>query len=164
MITAEDLDSEQAYRRDVHCRHLRHFHGWGVVEGLEVAAVVDAEGRPVPFELSIGAGYAVAPNGDEIVVDSPQRVDVRALGVRSGRTQLTVRYAVELVDPTPNPSAEGLSFLGRLDGWEFVLGDPVVDEERLALASIEISVPGLIEVVRLGPRRIGAQRLGHGRS
>jgi hypothetical protein len=62
LLGEADLAQEQLYLREKARRHNRMLHGWGVVSGLRVR-----EG-PGTEEITVEPGYALDPNGDEIVV------------------------------------------------------------------------------------------------
>lgn len=70
-FTAADLRLEQKYNEQRIRRHLRMVHGWGVVCGLTV--VPAGEG----WWLFICPGYGIGPCGDEIVVLSRYRFNLR---------------------------------------------------------------------------------------
>jgi uncharacterized repeat protein (TIGR01451 family) len=65
LITADDMLTEQQYFRQKLRRHNRFLHGWGVVCGLEV---LTAASDTYPWQVIVGAGYALGPYGDEIYV------------------------------------------------------------------------------------------------
>jgi hypothetical protein len=65
LLTAHDLNAEQAYLRQRDRRHNRFLHGWGVVCGLSVEPAADATH---PWQVRVRPGYAVGPQGDEISV------------------------------------------------------------------------------------------------
>ena len=73
MLTADDMRVEQEYFREKLKRHNRYLHGWGVVCGLAVEWTDDLKN----WTVRICPGYAVAPQGDEIVVDDCVDVDLK---------------------------------------------------------------------------------------
>lgn len=73
LITADDMRAEQEYFRQKLRMHNRFLHGWGVVCGLEVTP---AATRDQPWLVSIGPGYALSPQGDEIYVPNSVELDL----------------------------------------------------------------------------------------
>lgn len=65
LITADDMTTEQEYFRERMRRHNRVLHGWGVVCGCAVEFVPD---QTNPWLVRVCPGYAVSPQGDEIVI------------------------------------------------------------------------------------------------
>ena len=57
LLTADSLRAEQLYVRELHRRHIRTCHGWGVVEGLEVEKGTDDR------RLVVEPGLALSPLG-----------------------------------------------------------------------------------------------------
>lgn len=76
LVTAEDLRLEQEYFREKMRRHNRFLHGWGLVCGARVEAAPTAE---IPWQVRVCPGYAVAPQGDEIMIDDCILVDLHHL-------------------------------------------------------------------------------------
>jgi hypothetical protein len=70
LLTADDLSQEQEYFRSRMRRHNRFLHGWGVVCGCEVTPT------STDWTVSVGPGYLLGPQGDEIVVDTAFTVDL----------------------------------------------------------------------------------------
>jgi hypothetical protein len=73
MLTADDMRVEQEYFREKHRRHNRYLHGWGVVCGAAVEWTDDLKN----WTVRVCPGYAVAPQGDEILIDDCQVVDLK---------------------------------------------------------------------------------------
>jgi hypothetical protein len=78
LVGPRDLTDTQTWVLERMRRHNRLLHGWGVDCGLTVTPVLDTAGRPVPWQVQVGTGHALAPSGDEIVVEAATTVDVRA--------------------------------------------------------------------------------------
>ena len=70
LITPDDLTQEQEYFRAKLRRHNRLLHGWGVVCGLEVKPAA------TEWSVTIEPGYALGPQGDEILVEQQVTVDL----------------------------------------------------------------------------------------
>ena len=95
LVTAEDLQRDQEYFRDRLRRHNLALHGWGVVSGLDVDAVQDNAGMVV---VTVAPGYALSPQGDEIVVAEPVSLKLPATGAH---WLVAARYDERLIEPHP---------------------------------------------------------------
>jgi hypothetical protein len=73
LLTADDMTVEQEYFRQKLRRHNRYLHGFGVACGLTVEPAPDAAH---PWQVRVCPGYAVAPQGDEILVPAPTLYDL----------------------------------------------------------------------------------------
>jgi hypothetical protein len=76
-MTVEDMVAESEYFREKLRRHNRYLHGWGIVCGLDVTP---AGISTAPATVSISAGYALGPYGDEIYVGEPVLLDLSRCG------------------------------------------------------------------------------------
>ena len=65
LLTAEDMTLEQEYFRQKLRRHNHYLHGFGVVCGC---AVEPAPESALPWQIRVCPGYAVAPQGDEVLI------------------------------------------------------------------------------------------------
>ena len=81
LVTPDDLTQEQDYFRSKLRRHNRLLHGWGVVCGLEVVSTTE------DWTVCIQPGYALGPQGDEILVDRGFKVDLRLQGLDGNAAQ-----------------------------------------------------------------------------
>jgi hypothetical protein len=73
LLTEETLNDLERYIVEKNKLHNRYLHGWGVVCGLEVVC------HPCQDQVTVRAGYALSPCGDDIVVCRDAPVDVCAL-------------------------------------------------------------------------------------
>src|SRR6516165_1991752 len=73
LLTADDMFADQEYFLLKLRRHNRFLHGWGTVCGLVVTAAPTSD---LPWQVQIGAGYALGPYGDEIYVAEPVSLDL----------------------------------------------------------------------------------------
>jgi hypothetical protein len=80
LVTADDLTQEQDYFRAKMRRHNRLLHGWGVVCGC---AVVPHQND---YTVCIQPGYALSPQGDEILIDRAIAVDLSQQGLDGNAT------------------------------------------------------------------------------
>ncbi|MFZ2162575.1 MAG: hypothetical protein WAW02_10190 [Sideroxyarcus sp.] len=72
LITADDLTQDQDYFREKMRMHNRMLHGWGIVCGLDVTRKMES----MPSMVTIGRGYALSPQGDEIFVPTEIQFDL----------------------------------------------------------------------------------------
>jgi hypothetical protein len=75
LMTADDMRAEQHYFREKARRHNRYLHGWGVSCGCTVEAVTSS--KPGAWQVRVCPGYAVAPQGDAILIDDCIDVDLQ---------------------------------------------------------------------------------------
>jgi hypothetical protein len=101
LITADDMRVEQEYFREKHRRHNRFLHGWGVVCGCAVEPVAGAK----TWTVRVCPGYAVAPQGDEILIDDCRDVDLQ-LGATP--EPCTVRWPCPPTGDMPAAGSDGL--------------------------------------------------------
>jgi hypothetical protein len=80
LVGADDLTQDQRYFRAKARRHNRFLHGWGVVCGAEVTATSEE------WTVAISAGYILSPEGDEILIDCPIKVDISRQGLDGSAT------------------------------------------------------------------------------
>src|SRR3712207_3297637 len=70
LLTDEDLIRLDTYIRGKNRLHNRMLHGWGTVNGLEVRCT------PCEDTVTVGAGYALSPCGEDIVLCHDTEVPV----------------------------------------------------------------------------------------
>jgi hypothetical protein len=70
LLTEEDLNRLDHYIVEKNKLHNRYLHGWGVVCGLEVFC------HPCEGQVTVKAGYALSPCGDDIVLCEDDIVNV----------------------------------------------------------------------------------------
>src|SRR4051794_30185331 len=95
LLTAADLQRDQEYFRHRLRRHNRALHGWGVVSGLDVHTVHDNDGM---VTVTVAPGYALGPDGDEIVVAEQVSLALPAAGTH---WVVAARYEERLIEPLP---------------------------------------------------------------
>lgn len=76
IMLADDMRAEQEYFREKARRHNRYLHGWGVVCGCEVQPLADAANAN-NWRVRVCPGYAVSPQGDEILINECVDVDLK---------------------------------------------------------------------------------------
>ncbi|MFQ5524994.1 MAG: hypothetical protein ACE5GX_01905 [Thermoanaerobaculia bacterium] len=90
LITPAEMNLEQSYFRERHKLHNRMLHGWGTVCGALVCPILDEvvdengnqheEARP--WCVIVKPGYLLGPCGDEIYIDTDEKVDLRSACVQ----------------------------------------------------------------------------------
>lgn len=111
-------------------RHKKHLHGWGIVCGMRVVCGPDHDAGP-RRAVTVETGYSIDCEGNDVILDRDQPLDVRRLMERAGpidqfltdgRGDLSlymtndpergIEYGVEPYDPhwdkRPNPMAGAL--------------------------------------------------------
>jgi hypothetical protein len=142
VLGVEDFTTEQDYVREKHRRHNVHLHGVGVVHGLNVSV----EGSGTRPTVTVSAGVAIGPDGEELVVCEP--VTVRG---PTGRSPCFV--TVRLVDHPVDPVADGVA--SRIEELTEVAVIARVPPDRLAIGRLE-HVDGTWRLdADFEPRRVG---------
>jgi hypothetical protein len=97
LLTAADFRDEQQYWIEIHRRHNRLLHGWGIVTGLGLST---SSGGP----LTVEPGLALDPLGREVSITAPVTVPVK--GAHSSYL-VAVSYCERETDPVPTPGESG---------------------------------------------------------
>src|SRR3954451_21338649 len=101
LLPAADLQRDRDYFRDRLRRHNRALHGRGVVSGLDVDALQDDNGT---VTVTIAPGYALGPQGDEIIVAEQVSLALPAAGTH---WVVAARYDERPVEPLPAAIGSG---------------------------------------------------------
>jgi hypothetical protein len=64
LLTADDLQAEQSYLRELRWLHNKHLHGFGIVSGLEVEV-----GGGNNFHVVVSPGFALDAYGRELILN-----------------------------------------------------------------------------------------------
>jgi hypothetical protein len=98
LLGPADFQREQNYFRDKLRLLNRCLHGYGVICGLEVVAVIEqemcaphderAKDRPPSAKVQVNCGFALDCHGNEIVLRSPRTIDVLELLSADERARL----------------------------------------------------------------------------
>ncbi|MER7000541.1 hypothetical protein [Streptomyces sp. NPDC000410] len=115
VVGAADLDQWNRWAIERMRRHNRVMHGWGLVFGTEAKVAKTTQGAPIPGTVEVSPGLVLSPQGDEIALDAPVRVDVRGLGPAGGAGPLdpahwyflAVSYDEQLRGEVPKGCDEG---------------------------------------------------------
>ena len=59
--------------------HNKHLHGWGIVCGLQVKCGQESPTADQRTHVIVQPGYAIDCEGNDIVLDDPQQIDIAAL-------------------------------------------------------------------------------------
>lgn len=93
LLTADDLNDEQAYHREKHRRHVHALHGHGVVHGLRLT--IDADGTT----LTIEPGLAIDASGNELCL--PEAIRIAVPEGTSSPAAVSLHFIERLVDLVP---------------------------------------------------------------
>jgi hypothetical protein len=131
-LTAGDFQTEQDYFRAKHRRHNRMLLGAGIVTGLEVA--LDSSSSDDQPVVSIGAGYAIAPDGEELSVPAPQLCRLCA-AASSGF--VTLQYVERLSDPIGTTTESEGHRASRIQEGAIIGFAEITPESAIGLAKLE---------------------------
>jgi hypothetical protein len=73
LLTEEELNGLESYVVEKNKLHNRYLHGWGTVCGLEVVC------HPCSDRVTVKAGYALSPCGEDIIVCRDESVPICAM-------------------------------------------------------------------------------------
>lgn len=165
-VTAAGLDEQQQLFRERQRRHNRLLHGWGIVNGLGVS------GRP-GLTVEIDAGFALDAAGNELLVEAPLVVDLRAAGLEhAGQPHwLVVRWdEVPSGEPPPEiADVPEMTASWREDVEVAILDEPPVEAPAdavhaaapwLTLATIVWDGDEKLEIDTTGQERLTPQAPG----
>ena len=94
-LGALDFADEQAYRRDMRRRHNLAHHTWGIVTGLELAAVAKEDGAGA-VNVYIMPGMAIDGFGREIIVLASAKLEpALLLGFAADTYKVWIAYCEE---------------------------------------------------------------------
>ncbi|WP_328432584.1 hypothetical protein [Streptomyces sp. NBC_00453] len=177
LVGPEDLGQWNTWALARKRRHNRLLHGWGLVFGADVKTAQTPQNTPIPGTVDISPGFVLSPQGNEIAIDGPVRVDVRTLSPvgPSGALDPAHQFFVAVrYDESPGGAAgqtrmtEGFS-LGLLDTLPQIYtapdpqpvpggqpAPPETSEPWVVLAGVRIPAAGGVEL-DLGVRRFVPQ-------
>ena len=131
-LTAGDFQTEQDYFRAKHRRHNRMLLGAGIVTGLEVALdSSSSDDRPV---VSIGAGCAIAPDGEELSLPAPL---LCRLCATASSGFVTLRYVERLSEPIGTTTESEGRQASRIQEGAIIGFAESMFENAIALAKLE---------------------------
>jgi hypothetical protein len=131
LLTADDFQAEQDYFRAKHRRHNRMLLGVGIVTGLEVSVEPSSsDERPV---VSVGAGSAIAPDGEELFLPAPRLCPFCAT-ISSGF--ITLQYVERVSDPIA-PTGEDVYQASRIREGVVIGFAESLPENAVGLAKLE---------------------------
>jgi hypothetical protein len=130
LLTADDFQAEQDYFRAKHRRHNRMLVGVGLVTGLEVALEPSSsDEQPV---VSVGAGYAIAPDGEELFLPASRMCRLHATA-SSGF--VTLRYVERISNPIA-PTGDDSYRASRIQEGALIGFTETVAANAIALAKL----------------------------
>lgn len=134
---ASDWLAEQLYHRGRQQRHNKHVHGWGIASGLRIQPT-----EPASLSVIIPAGLALDPDGEELLLENSQTLDLTSARPSSGTKTLYIalKYSEQNTDPV-YVEATGNNEYTRVEEVTSVVildappGSPYVEIGRIVLSS-----------------------------
>ena len=105
VLSEDDFRDEQQYWMEMHRRHNRLLHGWGVVAGLGLT--VSSQDT-----VTVGPGLALDPLGREVCVSVPMTVRVKTDNIPQ---LVTASYRERETDPVPTAGESGTLQASRVE-------------------------------------------------
>ena len=99
ILTDEDLNRLEHYIIEKNKLHNRYLHGWGVACGMEVSC------HPCEGFVTVKAGYALSPCGNDIVVCRDEAVNICEL-LRKCRDDMQRHWECDPAWPAPQPDCD----------------------------------------------------------
>lgn len=106
-LDADDFAAEQRYFDAARTRSNHCLHTWGIAHGLDVEAMKDDEKRTVA--LTVDAGLAIDPTGQEIILEEPWTVTAPS----PGDLPVNLFLSCETVPATPSDETGTLGYKRR---------------------------------------------------
>jgi hypothetical protein len=130
LLLEDDFIAEQQFHSDARYRHVRHLHGFGVAQGLEVS-------RAGELALSVSAGFAVDRRGHEIELHEPETLELHGLPP-GALAWVTIGYRTEHTDGGHDGS-------NRIDCYAFLQVTTGVERNDVRLARVQLDERGRLE-------------------
>lgn len=131
IVTVQDAIDQLCQQRDFRF-HNRHLHGWGIVCGLKVTCGPDDLGK-LRSHVTVSSGYAIDCDGNDVIVDSNQVLDVMSMVQKLPPPPLTSPpglvfpngdYSL-ILDPTVQSGFRVEEFVAK-NFWDSVLNDTLL--------------------------------------
>ena len=135
LLTAKDFQAEQEYHIELRRLHNRLLHGIGIVKGL-VVSVDDGPGNWV----LVSPGLALDGHGNEILVESPVRIDL-AINI-SDSCFITIEFTETATDPVPTTNGD-IEFSRVTEGYAVRIAS---EDPRESANSAQLGLARLIRV------------------
>ena len=139
LLTAQDFQVEQDYVRAKRRIHNRLLLGAGVVSELGVTIdTASSDNAPV---VSVEPGFAIAPDGEELVV--PQRLTCTLSALASSSVGfVTLRFVERPVEPVPAGGTTGESQASRIEEDVALDFDGAIRNDGVPIARLARSTAG----------------------
>ena len=131
LLSADDFQAEQDYFRARLRRHNRLLLGVGIVRGLEVS--LDPSSSDDGPVVSVGAGYALAPDGEELSVPAAR---VCRLYAPASSGFVTLQYVQRISEPIV-PTEEHGGQASRIQEGVLIGFAESLPENAIGLAKLE---------------------------
>jgi hypothetical protein len=140
LLTAQDFQAEQEYQLEKRRLHNRLLHGVGVINGLGVSVDdVSVDDRPVTSVL-VSPGLALDSHGNEILVESPVRIDLTINMADS--CFVMIEFTESPTDAVPGANG-GLNFSRVTEGYQVRI---VSDDPSQSTNTAQLCLARLIRV------------------
>ncbi|MEP7120845.1 MAG: hypothetical protein ABJE95_08050 [Byssovorax sp.] len=107
-LDTQSFIDEQDYHVDLQARHEATLHVAGILEGLVVAAAVDADNQKIPFTVTVTQGSAIDAVGNQILLwDPDDKSGVSPQLFKLSELKSATTYCVDVLfreSPTPTGS------------------------------------------------------------
>ncbi len=130
IIDADIWKDAHEYHRNQQKLHVLAFHGYGILQGLEVTA-----NNPADLSVSIQPGIGIDPEGNMIVISQPQRYRVQSR--KAGVIYLIVQFREIPMEPFQPPNGGQATRI--LEAYRVFESDKFPSEPFLELARIDIN-------------------------
>ncbi|MEN8259997.1 MAG: hypothetical protein ABFS02_05330 [Pseudomonadota bacterium] len=137
LLLEDDFFAEQDYHSGARRRHNRHFHGWGVLYGLQITT----KGGNL---VAVSPGMAIDPMGREISVEQPETVDLTEFGPNE-TVKIGLSYMEEGFGEIDRNRIECYAVLMAVRSTESCCADD--ESSELILATIQLDGHGKVQDV-----------------
>ncbi len=152
-LRQDDFNDEQAYHVDMRRRHNATLHTAGIADGgLEITQVNNKQ-------VSVGAGMAFDRQGREIVLLTPQTVDLAQAPVNSD-VFITIEYQQTPSDPPPNNTDPTLFTRWTEQPKVTTTTTQPTDGSAIVLAKVHLDASGNITNIDPSVRTIASSKIG----
>lgn len=144
---AADWLAEQLYHRGRQKRHNKDVHGWGIASGLRIQAT-----DPPSLSVTVPAGLALDPNGEELYVETSHTVDLTSVLPAEGSktVYIALKYSEqetdeEYIEETGKYEATRIEEVTSIVLLESEPGSPYVEIGRIQLTADATAVTDAVD-------------------